>query len=220
MRTQQDLTIRHMNMHLCAIWECDGDGWPLTRPSHAVPSRLTTFEVGSSARNRDAFCHFFIDDYRFERVWNTPERYIPTLLNYAGAIAPDFSMYMDMPYPMQAWNAYRSRALTLYWQDMGIEVIPTLNWSDDRSLEWLHSMPKGGTFACCNTGACRTPEATERFVTSLGRAVDIVGADTLLMYGNEVEMGIDPSVEVVWYANDNHERVVGNAGHRDRKRLK
>lgn len=219
MRTQRERTIRNMNLHLCATWECDGDGWPIINPSYAVPDRLVTFQVSNSNDNQDAFCHFFIDDYRFERVWTRPERYVPILKRYAGAIAPDFSTYMDMPYPMQQWNVYRSRALTQYWQDQGIEVIPTINWSDERSLEFsLAGIPRGGTYAVCATGCLSARDMREEFVRMLSLCVERVRPDTLLMYGREAELGIDPSVNVVWYANDNHERAVRNAGHRDKVR--
>ncbi len=219
MRTQRERTIRNMNLHLCACWECDGDGWPIIRPSYAIPERPVTCQVSDSKDNPDAFCHFFVDDYRFERVWNKPERYVPVLARYAGAVAPDFSTYMDMPYPMQQWNVYRSRMLTQYWQDQGIEVVPTLNWSDERSLGFsLAGLPHGGTYAVCTTGRLSARESREEFVRMLSLCVERVRPDALLLYGRETDLGIPRSIEVAWYANDNHERVVGNAGHRDRKR--
>lgn len=216
MRTQRERTIRNMNLHLCASWECDDDGWPLVRACHAIPSRMVTFQVGGRA-DRDGFAHFFIDDYRFERVWTKPERYVPVLREYEGVVAPDFSTYMDMPYPMQQWNVYRSRALTLYWQDQGIEVVPSLNWSDERSLDFcLKGLPTGGTFAVGTAGALNTADNRERFADMLARCCEVVRPDTLLMHGTERELGIDPRIRVVWYASDNHERVVRNAGHRSK----
>lgn len=221
MRTQREKTIRCMNLHLCAVWECDDDGWPIIEPSYAIPERLATFEVASSERNADAFCHFFIDDYRFERVWNKPERYVSIIKRYAGVVAPDFSTYLDMPYPMQQWNVYRSRALAQYWQSQGIEVIPSLNWSDERSLEFCtKGLPRGGVFAVGTAGVLNTESDRERFAGMLARICAEVHPDALLMHGRERELGIDPRIRVVWYANDNHERVVGNAGHRNSGRKK
>lgn len=34
--------------------------------------------------------HFFVDDYQFIRHWNTPDKYIPKLLQFAAVCAPDF----------------------------------------------------------------------------------------------------------------------------------
>lgn len=219
MRTQRDRTIRNMNLHLCAKWECDGDGWPMVRPSYAVPDRLVTFQVSNAKDNSDAFCHFFIDDYRFERLWTKPERYVPILSQYQGAIMPDFSLYTDMPYPMQQWNHYRSLALMQYWQDNGIEVIPSLNWSDERSLEFsMAGMPIGGTYAVCTTGCISAESSRNEFIRMLSLCVEKVKPDTLLLYGREKDLGIPPHIDVRWYANDNHERAVRNAGHRDKVR--
>lgn len=220
MRTQRERTIRNMNLHICATWECDDDGWPVIRPSHAVPERLATFQVSNAKDNSDAFAHFFIDDYRFERLWTKPERYVPVLRQYAGMVAPDFSTYMDMPYPMQQWNVYRSRVLTQYYRDQGIEVIPTLNWSDERSLDFsLKGVPEGGTCAVCTTGCLSAEDMREDFIEKLSIAIERVRPETLLLYGKERDLGIPPNIQVVWYSNDNHDRVVGNAGHRDRKRV-
>lgn len=44
--------------------------------------------------------HFFVDDYQFIRYWNTPDKYIPKLSQFAAVCAPDFSTYTDMPLAM------------------------------------------------------------------------------------------------------------------------
>ena len=219
MRTQRERTIRNLNMHICATWECDDNGWPIVRPSYAVPERLTTFQVSNAKDNSNAFCHFFIDDYRFERLWTKPERYVPIIGQYAGALSPDFSTYTDMPWPMQQWNIYRSRMLMQYWQDNGIEVIPTVQWCDERTVEAsLEGLPKGGTVAVGTAGIFKSQDGIDLLHMGLERILDEIDPETVLMYGKEHELGIDPRFSVVWYANDNHERVVRNAGHRDRSR--
>ena len=73
-----------------------------------------------------AKCHFFIDDYHFERLWQRPGAYLDVLKPYICVLTPDFSLYMDMPDAMQQWNRYRSAALGWYWAQHGITVVPTL----------------------------------------------------------------------------------------------
>ena len=217
MRSMREKTIRHLNLHLCAVWECDPEGWPITYPCHVIPERLTTFRP--SGGDPSAFCHFFVDDYRFESLWSRPERYIPVLRRYAGAVMPDFSLYTDMPYPAQQWNHYRSLALMGMWQREGIEVVPNLNWSDERSLSFCcKGLPLGGTYAVGTQGCLNTGEDRLRFADMLSRCCERVMPDSLLMYGSERDLGIDPSINVIWCPNDNHERAVGNAGHRDNRR--
>lgn len=73
-----------------------------------APIGLIPFSVAISPRCHDYHCyvHFYEDDYRFERLWNSPERYLPKLLKFAGAISPDFSTCVDFPGALKVWNTY------------------------------------------------------------------------------------------------------------------
>ena len=51
--------------------------------------------------------HFFIDDYQFQRLWNSPEKYMEKLKRYEAVLTPDFSPYADMPLATQIFNHYR-----------------------------------------------------------------------------------------------------------------
>lgn len=44
----------------------------------------------------DRMVHFFLYDYRFERVWKNPEADIERLSRYRAVLSPDFSMYLDL----------------------------------------------------------------------------------------------------------------------------
>ena len=37
--------------------------------------------------------HFFLYDYKFEKIWKKPEKYIETLKNYKAVFTPDFCTY-------------------------------------------------------------------------------------------------------------------------------
>ena len=41
-----------------------------------------------------------------------------------------------MPYVLQIFNTYRSRTLQRYWQDLGINVLTTVSWSDKKSFDF------------------------------------------------------------------------------------
>lgn len=218
MRTQQDRTARGYNLHICDAYDCDDDGWPLLMPVDAKPKALVTFEVATADKHQDDFCHFFIDDYRFKRVWNQPERYVETLRKYAGVLSPDFSMYTDMPLPMQAWNSYRSKALARYWQESGITVIPTLCWSDERSYEFaFRGIPQRSTVAVSTVGVMRSREARRMFEQGLKEAIAQLLPQRVLWYGKAIDMG-PLGTEVAYYDNDNHRRVKSwEAGERHRE---
>ena len=44
----------------------------------------------------DRMVHFFLYDYRFERVWKNPDSDIEKLSRYRAVLSPDFSMYLEM----------------------------------------------------------------------------------------------------------------------------
>ena len=57
----------------------------------------------------DRMVHFFLYDYRFERVWKNPDNDIEKLSRYRTVLSPDFSMYLEMAPVMQLYNVFRNR---------------------------------------------------------------------------------------------------------------
>ena len=53
--------------------------------------------------------HFFLYDYRFERVWKSSDADLERLARYRAALSPDFSMYLEMAPVMQIYNIFRNR---------------------------------------------------------------------------------------------------------------
>ena len=63
----------------------------------------------------DRMVHFFLYDYRFERVWKNPDNDIEKLSRYRAVLSPDFSMYLEMAPVMQLYNVFRNRWCGAYW---------------------------------------------------------------------------------------------------------
>lgn len=203
-------TIIHMNMHLVSSEDCTDNMWPTLEPTYSIPEGLSTFEVASSWKHGNDFCHFFIDDYRFERVWERPENYLEVISRYAGVIAPDFSTYTDMPVPMQMWNVYRSRALAHWWQLNGIDVIPNITFSDAASYDWIfEGLPKYSVLATSSVGVYRNPEWRKAFINGIEDACRRLEPAGLIMYGTKVDFDAN-GAEVHWYKNDNTQRAKDN----------
>jgi hypothetical protein len=102
---------------------------------------------------KGAALSFFIDDYRFEMVWNQPNRTLPTFLRADTVLTPNFSLYIDWPLAVQIWNTYRTRWLGAFWQQQGVNVIPTLCWSDERSYAFaFQSIERGSPVAIGTLG--------------------------------------------------------------------
>ena len=100
--------------------------------------------------------HFFLHDYQFERVWKYPDRYIGVLKKFAYVLSPDFSPYADMPRVLQLYNIYRNKWCGRYWQDHGINVIPTITVGDMEFFDVVCSgIPKHSTVAISTMGEGR-----------------------------------------------------------------
>jgi hypothetical protein len=130
--------------------------------------------------------HFFIDDYQFERVWRDPDFYGERMSGYGCVIAPDFSLYSDMPMAMQVWNVYRSHLVARIWQDMGLRVVPLLQWSDRGSHAFcFDGIPHASTVAVSTVGVVRDAEARRSWAEGMDAAIAAVTPDRVLLYGVE-----------------------------------
>lgn len=117
--------------------------------SYEGEHEFISFNYARTAKNRNGkVCHFFIDDYQFQRLWTNIDAYIPMLQEFDYVLTPDFSLYLDYPKAMQIYNHYRKHWIGAYMQMLGIKVIPTIAWSDKESFDWcFDGEPEGGTVA-------------------------------------------------------------------------
>ena len=141
--------------------------------------------------------HFFIDDYQFERVWNNPNRYVDKLKQYAVVCSPDFSPYGDMPLATQIFNHYRKHWVAKYFQDRGVNIIPTIRSStDERSLEfYLDGEPKEGIVIISSMWT-NTEETLEIFKKEYKKMYDTLKPKKVFLYGKMIE-GLEGDIEIV-----------------------
>ena len=98
--------------------------------------------------NKKRGVHFFVDDYRFEGIYDHPERSLEKYSQYAFLLTPDFSTYADMDLWRQLESVAKNRWVGAYWQSKGKIVIPTISWSDARSFEFcFDGVDEGSTVA-------------------------------------------------------------------------
>lgn len=134
----------------------------------------------------DKICHFYVDDYQFERVWNNPERYVPVLKRFKAVLAPDFSMYLDFPKAVQIFNHYRKMWCAAYWQEHGIVVIPTVCWSDESSFEWcFDGIPKHSLLSISTVGGFGNHEDNKgAWLKGYEKCLEVLGPEEILLFGN------------------------------------
>lgn len=186
---------RFLEQNICnlAYAQFEGDGEydiPMLLPTHIdnladIP--LQGFNYALKEKNPENIgVHFFLHDYQFERVWNYPDRYASVLSRFAFVLSPDFSPYADMPRALKIYNVYRNRWCARYWQEYGINVIPTITWSDNDSLRYcLAGVPKHSTIAISTMGEGRWANWVS-LRTHWQYVIDTLEPDTILLYGKDI----------------------------------
>lgn len=202
MENQRIRTIKLYNLeHLNADRVQGFFEMPELEPCSVIPSTLKGFNYALSDKDHQGGVHFYIDDYQFERIWNRPDRYVDKLSKYECVLTPDFSLYLDMPIAMQIWNIYRSRLIGQYYQNLGLDVIPALSWSDKRSFEFcFDGLPKNSVVSISSVGVKRSAEARELWFNGVNEAIKRLRPKHIILYGGNIgfEFG---DIEVTNYDN-------------------
>lgn len=162
-------------------------GFPILEPlkSLSIPRRgLRTlpFNYALSNKDKDYFVHFYIQDYLFNRIWNNPQRYIDVLKDYKGIVMPDFSLYYDMPLPLQQFNHYRNLWFARMCQINGILVIPSVNWSDSCSYSFcFDGIPHNSIVMLSTIGSVRKNDAKDNFYTGVDKMIYRLNPEKILL---------------------------------------
>lgn len=195
MNDKKTTRFMEQNIHNLAYAQFDGDGKygiPMMKPTHIdrkileeTPLQGFNFALKDTSAQLKG-CHFFLHDYQFERVWNYPDRYVEVLKQFAFVLSPDFSPYGDMPTATQIFNVYRNRWCGRYWQEHEIEVIPTITFGSEESLEFcLDGVPKHSTIAISTMGEGRWGDY-KLLKKSWNKIMKKLEPDTILLYGKDL----------------------------------
>lgn len=196
------------NLGLVSAADCGADGMPRLAAVDVRPDGMVGFNYARTCRSKDgACCHFFLDDYQFERCWNRPLAQIDALRGFDCVLTPDFSLYLDMPMPMQRWNVYRSRAVGLIWAREGLPVVPTLSWSVPESYGFcFDGLEPGGTYAVSTVGVKEDERALAIWRDGMAEALRRLEPSRVLVYGGDI--GFDfGGCDAVSYMNGVTERM-------------
>jgi hypothetical protein len=101
-------------------------------------------------------------------------------------------LFIDMPIAIQRWNVYRNRVLAAYYAQAGIEVIPSVGWSDDRSYDFcFEGLPKYSTIAISTNGCLSSKESVYYFTKGFNRMLETLKPATVLSYGRPIKQVYD-----------------------------
>ena len=129
--------------------------------------------------------HFFVDDYRFNGIYNAPERSLRKYAQYAFLLTPDFSTYADMDMWRQLESVAKNRWCGAYWQSKGLTVIPTISWSTPRSFDFcFDGVEKNATLAIGMIG-CKGNKT--RFMRGYHAMLEKLAPTAIICFGTPFE---------------------------------
>lgn len=175
-------------------------GFPRLPAVQTTPLETVDFTESLSRRlkgHNRLNVNWYIDDEKFLRVWNTPDRYMDHLKCFESVCGLDFSINTQMPLVMQMWNKYRSMALDWYLTLNGITVIPNVNIIPYKGREWLlDGLPMRGTVCCSTNGRVRSKAAREEFCQGFYEMCEKLDPTSVVVVGILPDE-LDSPVEIV-----------------------
>lgn len=161
--------------------------------------QLIGFNYALKAKDRHLKgVHFFLHDYQFERVWNYPDRYVELLQQFSYVLSPDFSPYAGTPQATKIFNVYRNRWCGRYWQDHGINVIPTISWGTEDDLEWcLDGIEKHSIVAISTMGMGRWANFMP-LKEKWNYIMNTLEPQTVLLYGKDIRQELPTSTDIIY----------------------
>lgn len=176
---------------------------PIIKPYKGeIPHTLCAITRIRDRQDRTVCPHFYMDDAKFEKYWDYPQKYLPILQQYPYVIGPDFSVFYQWPKDLKTINAFRNKLLMAFWQKHGISVIPNVVWDDTRSIEpMIEGLPKHSVIAINSTGLRDYPMSTKLWQEGYEYVLNELQPTHILRYGAK-QACEDESIST-YYPNDN-----------------
>ena len=168
-------------------------GIPCMEPTEVIGDKFLRFCDWHEIQNPSEYiAHFFYDDFKFMAAWRDPDRYIPRLREFKAVVCPDFSSYSDFPRALQILAAYRRQWCGAYWQYLGLDVIPDVQWGREDSYDWAFlGIPKNSTVAISSLGVKRNKdfngENDSLFKKGYDEMMNRLEPTTVLWYGKVID---------------------------------
>jgi hypothetical protein len=157
--------------------------------------------VKNETKDLDATVHFYEYDNQFDEVWKAPKDYLDEIGQYKQTISTDFSLYTNMSLALQIYNTYRNRWLGAYWQEHGIKVIPSVNWSDEQSFDFCFDGIEANSIVSVSTLGCRDNQ--EKYMTGFKAMCDKIRPELVICYAGLFDgmTELAPVIDIPYTAN-------------------
>lgn len=193
--------------------------WCIGKP--VTNARKTLFLHGANSGSlgeeaKGGVLGFYVDDDRFESVWNDAVNVARRFrrFGWGALITPDFSVWRDDPLPVQLWSTYRARWCARYWQEVGMKVIPSLNWGDSNTYRFVHvGIPKNAPVLSLQCRTSGDKRGKEFFLRGFIHALEELTPKNVIIYGGvdnrawvEPKLPTDSKIKYHWLTSWTAER--------------
>lgn len=179
---------------------------PALRAVESLPEHLRLVPFDKRQQSKDPtqeIVHFFIEDSRFRGVMAKPASAMNSLAEFAAVIGPDISPYASHTSYMRATSIWFGKAISSYWQEHGLCVIPNIRWLVDGDLEFaLCGVPQRSVLAVSTLGVSRTKDQRACLRRGVEKLVREKMPSKLLIHGidrDDIFGGVIDSVAVEFF---------------------
>ena len=134
--------------------------------------------------------HMYLCDYRIERLWNTPNKYVGILKKAVAVCSPDYSVYTDVPTALGIYNHYKKHWLGAWWQNHGITVVPTICWGNRETFSWcFDGEPTESVVTVSSVGTQKSQYTKRAFKFGYDAMMERLRPELILFCGN-IQQGL------------------------------
>ncbi len=105
----------------------------------------------NDSENSHKTIHFFLCDWKFDSVYENADEELEKLKQYYCLLSPAFSIFTNMPIPLQIESIFKNRWCGAFWQSKGLKVIPTVSWGNARSFDFCFDGIEQGSIVAVST---------------------------------------------------------------------
>lgn len=177
---------RNSELFLRNNFEKDGEwGFPLIKRQNIDLSAIELIACSDISKadtlNLYKGIHHFTDDYRFESLYNHPDRCIEKYKKYRFVLTPDYSLYADMDLWRQIESIGKNRWVGAYWQKHGITVIPTLSWGNPSSYKFCFDGIERNSIVAVGMIGCRQSKIP--FMKGYNQMLKVIDPSAIICFG-------------------------------------
>ena len=162
---------------------------------------LIGYDKVNQSNDYKSIVHFFLDDYKFESIYNNPEKKIEALRQFKAVFTPDFSMFVEMPIALQLFATFKNRWVGAYLQEQGIKVIPTVRWGDLTSFNFCFDGIEKGTIVAVSTIGIKNQKS--HFLLGYNEMLSRIKPSKIICYGKSFDEMKGDIIEVDYAKTNN-----------------